>query len=260
MLSFCSPAYKGCAKSPLLEAECCVCKWETLLFPFLICYLWSLVWTKQKKPQRIKSTENAALGHRSILQFLIVKFTAKTQSVFVASPHYFLNALQSLLGMLGGMQGTIPRCAELCRCAQEAQGAGWMVITYMLLHPISWVDFPRGLDKAGLGTTGGRRRKRCWELETELTAALKRQKQWCQWVELTEGCLIYCFRNWLWFQQQFWPRLIVTSSTALAFGSAADTAQNTMAQSRQRHKEGAACAGMGNHSSFSLSLGTFASL
>lgn len=169
MVNFCSPAYKGFAKSPLLEAECHVCKWEILLFPFLICYQWSLVRTKQKKPQRIKSTENAALGHRSILQFLIVKFTARTQSVFVASPHHFLNSSPVTSERAGGHVGDKPM---LCRARQRCSGgpgAGWMVNTYILLHWRSWVDFPRGLDKGGAGDQDSRRRKRCWELETEQT-------------------------------------------------------------------------------------------
>lgn len=61
----------------------------------------------------------------------------------------------------------------------------------------------------------------------------------------------------------------VTSSTAMAFGSAGNLAnvcieqihlKDTMAQSRQCHKQGATCAGMPNHCSFSLSLGTLASV
>lgn len=144
MVSFCSPANKGFAQSSLLEAECRVCKWEILLFPFLIYYQWSLVWTKQKKPQRIKSTENVTLGHRSILQFLTVKFTARTQSVFAASPHHFLSSCPDTSGHAGTRRGqthTVQGSVEVVRRHQEQ--AGWLAPTW------SWEHFPRGLDKEG---------------------------------------------------------------------------------------------------------------
>lgn len=85
------------------------------LFSSIISDLWCQ--QSKKKPQRIKSTENTALDHGSILQFLTVKFTARTQSVFVASPHHFLSSSPDTLGMLGHVGDKLTPCRALQRCS-----------------------------------------------------------------------------------------------------------------------------------------------
>lgn len=107
--------------------------------------------------------------------------------------------------------------AGLCRGAQEAPGAGWMVSTSMLLHWRSWEDFPRGLDNGGAGDHRWQEEKEVLRTGDKAAAALKRQKQRCQWVDLAEGYLIYSFRNWQWFLQQFWPKLISYFQYSLGF-------------------------------------------
>jgi len=155
VVSFCSPACRGFAKSPLPEAECCVCKWEILLSPLLIYYQWSLLCPKQNKPQRTKSTENDALDHRRLLQFLAVKFTAGTQPIFVAGPCHFLSSSPDAsehAGVRGG-PGRVHSVQGSSEVLMMAPGAPWPARTHMPLRWRCW------------GTSGGcKRRAGAWGL------------------------------------------------------------------------------------------------
>lgn len=161
------------------------------------------MYPKQNKPQTIKSTENAPLDHRSLLQFLTANLTPRIPPIFVASissaaPRHFR-----------ACWGDVRTWASLCGtglCGYTQEGTRSSLASY---HPCPFTGDAMGtslevLAKGRfLGFIGSVRGRRGCALEAVQAVTPKRQRKWCQRVKLAGGCCISCFRNWLWFQQQF---------------------------------------------------------
>lgn len=132
-------------------------------------------------------------------------------------------AAQTLPGTLGHVGDKPTPWRALQRCS-GGTGAGWIVSTYMLLHCRSWVDFPRSLDEGGAGENR-------WQEEEEVLRTGDRAGSCPQKTQAVMPVSRACWRmSYLLFQEltdfnssfdQGWS---VTSSTALAFDSVANSA------------------------------------
>lgn len=117
-----------------------------------------------------------------------VKFTARTQAVFAASPRHFLSSSPDTSGRAGVSGG--PERAHATQESAEglgkAPGAAWPVSIHVALCWRCWGEFPGVLAKGkGPGATGSGMEKRGWALAAARAAAPKRQQQRYRRVILT---------------------------------------------------------------------------
>lgn len=248
-------------KSPSPEAECCVCKWEILPSTFLICYQWSPECPKQNKPQRIKSTENAAFRPRKPFAVADCLVHSWDTTCICGQP---LSLPQQLPRHFWAWRGALGTWASPHH-AGKAPGTAWPVGTRVPLCWRCWGGASPWVKGRGPRATGSGRGRKGWRQCRQLPPR-DSSSDASEW-SLLEDVLSVISETGCDFNSSFSRGRPVASSTALASVSAANLAdvcaertchKDTMTQSRQCHTEGATSAGMGNQGS--LSLGTLASM
>lgn len=124
--------------------------------------------------------------------------------------------------------------AGLCRGAQEAAGAGWVVSTYMFLHWRSWwtfLGFGQGRGR-GPQLAGGEGGAGNWRQSRQLPSK-DRSSDASVW-SLLKDVLSVVSGTDCDFNSSFDQGWSVTSRTALAFGSAANSANVCIEQIRHK--------------------------